>query len=1117
MNGPTATLSTNAVSMTLNNATYRTRFTLTSTTVSNPITIPAGDSLRIVGGSPTMGITNNGRLVFQGTTTYGGTITTGDTTSVIELRSSNVFSSATTTVTDGFTNTGRIELVASDAAYTTSLTITNGTLTNALGAVIRSMPGTGARSLNLQLNNQGIVDIAYPLTLDRVSAAQVNAGSITLSGGNLSITQTGTSPSFTNTGVIDVPAGRTVSVSGGVLDLTAGQFNGPSGTLNTTGVTLSFNITSARTRFTLNTTTVPGTFTIPAGDSLRLVSGTPTMTITNNGRLVFQGTTTFTGSVATGDTTSVIELRSSNLHSSATTTFATGFTNTGRIELNAADASYTTSLNLAAGTLVNAPTGVIRSVAGTGSRLIAAVLDNQGLLDLLYPLTLAEPSAAHLNSGTINANAANLTVTQTGTTPSFTNSGSILLGAGRTLSVTGGTLNLTGGLLNGPSGTLSTSGVTLNFDQTTARTRFTLATTTVPGAFTIPAGDSLRLVGGSPTMDITNSGRLIFQGTTAYNGTLTTGGPSSTVEIRSSNLFSAGNTTFATPFSNTGVIELTSADAAYTTTLTVNGGTLVNTASGIIRTPVGTGTRVLNAQLDNQGVVELPYDLSLSRASAVHVNSGSITLTTGDMTVAQSGTTPSFTNTGTITAASGRTFTVTGGTLDMTSGLFDGPSARLFTTGSTFNFTVPTARTQFTLTTTTVPGTLVIPAGDSLRLVAGSPTMDITNNGRLIFQGTTAYNGALTTGGPSSTVVVRSSNAFSAGNTTFATPFSNTGVIELTSADAAYTTTLTVNGGTLVNTASGVIRTPAGTGTRVLNAQLDNQGLVDVPYNFSLSRASATHVNSGSITLTTGDMTVAQSGTTPSFTNTGTITAASGRSFTVSGGTLDMTSGLFDGPAARLFTTGATFNFTVPTVRSRLTLTTTTVPGTLTVPAGDSLRLVAGSPNMTLNNLGRLVLQGTISLPGTLTSAAGSEIEVLSSNAFSAANVTFANAFTNNGTFRHRVIDASYTGAITFSSGTFVNGVNGTVSFEGISGTRTMTAPAITNDGAWQTILTNTITGPIAQNGTLTVPSGTLTLASLLTLNSGSVTTVDGTLVKNGSCTNLGGAITGLSPTATCP
>jgi hypothetical protein len=193
------------------------------------------------------------------------------------------------------------------------------------------------------------------------------------------------------------------------------------------------------------------------------------------------------------------------------------------------------------------------------------------------------------------------------------------------------------------------------------------------------------------------------------------------------------------------------------------------------------------------------------------------------------------------------------------------------------------------------------------------------------------------------------------------------------------------------------------------------------------------------------------------------------------------------------------------------------VPGTLTVPAGDSLRLVAGSPNMTINNLGRLLLQGTMSLGGTLTSVVGSEIEVLSSNAFSAANVTFANAFTNNGTFRHRVIDASYTGAITFSSGTFVNGVNGTVLFEGISGTRTMTAPAITNDGAWQTILTNTITGPIAQNGTLTVPSGTLTLASLLTLNSGSVTTVDGTLVKNGSCTNLGGAITGLSPTATCP
>ncbi|MCC7003763.1 MAG: hypothetical protein IT357_16520 [Gemmatimonadaceae bacterium] len=1117
LSGPAAQLSTSGTTLAFTTQSARTRLALVSTTVPGTFTIPAGDSLLLAGGSPTMTLVNNGRLVFQATTSFTGSLTTGDTTSVIELRSSNAYGGVTTTFTNGFTNAGLIELRAVDAGYTTTLAMSAGTLVNAPGGIIRSVPGTGARVLNAQLDNQGLLHVPYGLSMTRASATHTNSGAIDLSTGDLSIAQSGTTPSFTNTGVVSVAAGRTLTITGGAADFSAGAFNGPSATLSTSGVTMTLNNATARTRFALANTTVSNPITIPAGDSLRLVLGSPTMNITNNGRLIFQSSTTYNGTITTGGPTSEIEVRSSNVYGGATTTFTNGFTNTGLITLTVADAGYTSTLAVSNGTLTNEVGGIIRSVSGPGARVLNAQLDNRGLLDVAYPLTISRPSSAHVNSGTIDLTGANLTLSQSGTTPSFTNTGAILVPTGRTMSVTGGVLDLTAGTFDGPSGTLNTSGTTLSFNINTVRTNFTLATTTVPGTFTIPAGDSLRLAGGSPTMDIVNNGRLVFQNSTTYNGTITTGGPSSEIEVRSSNAYGGATTTFANGFTNTGLIRLTVADAGYTSTLAVTNGTLINEVGGIIRSVTGPGARTLNAQLDNRGLLDVAYPLTIGRPSSAHVNSGTIDLTLANLTLNQSGTTPSFTNTGTILVPTGRTMSVSGGVLDLTAGLFDGPSGTLNTSGTTLSFNINTVRTNFTLATTTVPGTFTIPAGDSLRLAGGSPTMDIANNGRLIFQNSTTYNGTITTGGPSSEIEVRSSNAYGGATTTFANGFTNTGLIRLTVADAGYTSTLNVSSGTLINEVGGIIRSVAGPGARTLNAQLDNRGLLDVAYPLTINRASATHVNSGSIALGAGNLTVTQSGTTPSFTNTGTITAASGLSLTFNGGAVDMTSGLVDAPAARLFTSSATFNFTVPTVRSQLTLTATTVPGTLTIPAGDSLRLVAGSPTMTIDNLGRLILQGTTSLGGSLTSNVGSEIEVRSSNAFGGATATFSNAFTNNGLLRHRVIDAGYTGAINFSSGTFVNSASGSVSFEGTTGSRTMTAPAITNNGDWQTVLTNTITGPITQNGTLTVPSGTLTLNSLLTLNSPSITTINGTLVKNGSCTNTGGTITGSSPTATCP
>src|SRR5438552_15448975 len=57
-----------------------------------------------------------------------------------------------------------------------------------------------------------------------------------------------------------------------------------------------------------------------------------------------------------------------------------------------------------------------------------------------HAFTINKANADHSSSGTITLSGADLTLTQTGTTRSFTNSGTLDLGANRTLAVSGGTV-----------------------------------------------------------------------------------------------------------------------------------------------------------------------------------------------------------------------------------------------------------------------------------------------------------------------------------------------------------------------------------------------------------------------------------------------------------------------------------------------------------------------------------------------------------------------------------------------------------------------------------------------------------------------------------------------------
>src|SRR5438552_13950047 len=80
--------------------------------------------------------------------------------------------------------------------------------------------------------------------------------------------------------------------------------------------------------------------------------------------------------------------------------------------------------------------------------------------------------------------------------------------------------------------------------------------------------------------------------------------------------------TVANGFTNNGLIELSSSNGQIAPALHVSAGTLVNAVGAQINILAGTGGgRTLDAQLDNEGTLNLGADLALNKASADHFRS----------------------------------------------------------------------------------------------------------------------------------------------------------------------------------------------------------------------------------------------------------------------------------------------------------------------------------------------------------------------------------------------------------------------------------------------------------------------------------------------------------------
>jgi hypothetical protein len=1042
-------------------------------------------------------------------------------------------------VSNGFTNAGTIVLTDSTSSYGATLNVSTGTLTNAPTGTISSTTGTlGPRTIGAQLDNQGMFTLSRSLTLSRASAAHTNSGSIILAGAVLTINQSGTLPSFTNTGLIDDGAGDSVKISSGTFNYDGGSISGGTLSLSSVFVAASQSFSTATAGLSVASTTWggSGTLTVAPATTVMWRASSISAPLVNQGTLVVNGTSAFNGAFS-NDAGATLQIQGNGTYSTATLSVANSFTNDGAIVLTDITSSYGATLNMPAGaTLTNAAGATIDAAVGlAGPRTLGLELSNQGTLTLHRDLTLSRAGAAHANSGTIDLVSGDLSITQSGTTPSFTNTGTISVAAADTVKVSSGTFNYAGGSISG-GGTFLLSSATVNatqsFSTATAALGMASATWGGSGTLTVAPATSLLVRASTINSSLDNQGSVIVNGTSSFNGALTTAA-GTLLRVEGNGTYSTGTLTVANGFTNNGLLELTDITSSYGATLNVTTGTLVNAASGTISATTGTlGPRTLNAQLDNQGTINVAtaanQALTINRAAAVHQNSGGITIASGDITIGGAG--QSFTNTGAISVAAGDTFRVTAGTFTHNGGSISGAGAlqlstangafniahtiaSMLITSSTASFTTPqsTGATGFQFISSTINGPAVLTndLGRFLNVGASTINADLDNHGTLLVNGTSTFNGVLSTG-DTSLIQVQGNGTYSTGTMNVANGFTNRGVIELSDIVSSYGATLNVTSGTLTNAPGATITALTGTnGPRTLGAALDNQGalvVATVPAQaLTINKAGADHLNSGTIDITSGDLTINQTGTTPSFTNDGAITIGTGDTLRVSGGAFTLNTGTLGGGGAlslssvnpatfnvpqsvpAMLVSSSTVNFATPqsTGATGFSFTSSTIngPGSLTNDVGKTLDLRSTTVNGPFSNLGTLLIHGSSVANDTLTTAAGSLIRIQGNGTFSTGTFTVAKGFENAGTLELTDSTSSYGATLAVPNGSFVNLpgalVNATA---GSAGPRTLTAK-LDNQGAMSVALapgrTLTINGAGATHsntGTIDVSGGDLTI-----------------------------------------
>ncbi|MCH8147238.1 MAG: hypothetical protein IH987_04485 [Planctomycetes bacterium] len=262
--------------------------------------------------------------------------------------------------------------------------------------------------------------------------------------------------SFSTSGTISIDPGKTLSIVGGNAELGFGttflgagviDFAGPPITLTlVSDVTNQAGGVGPRLGFSSDVT-IEGPGTLTNEGSLTFHNETVNVDLINDGFITVRQGVFFNmlNNPLANLPNGTIRIAPATTNP-VTLTVQEGFTNQGTIELSLdvfnADTVGTT-LRVVSGTLLNAPSGTLLSTQPQPSppntgRTIDATVDNQGTIDVQYPLTIYHAAASHFNKALINADQ-NLTILQTAD-GTFTNTtaGTIDIEAAMTVTVSGG-------------------------------------------------------------------------------------------------------------------------------------------------------------------------------------------------------------------------------------------------------------------------------------------------------------------------------------------------------------------------------------------------------------------------------------------------------------------------------------------------------------------------------------------------------------------------------------------------------------------------------------------------------------------------------------------------------
>jgi hypothetical protein len=359
--------------------------------------------------------------------------------------------------------------------------------------------------------------------------------------------------------------------------------------------------------------------------------------------------------------------------------------------------------------------------------------------------------------------------------------------------------------------------------------------------------------GSSVDAPVVNRGLIMSDsGSAVISGGLTTSGTST---IRVSGGTFGSSVAVPAGFTNNGAIELYNGG-----TISTVAATLVNAVGASITTrtgPIG-GNAQMTGALDNRGTISLAIPLLLMTAGASHLNTGSITISSGvfglqtngadafdnqgtidasggGMTLTLSGSGAGFTNSGSITVGSTYGIQVTNGPFVSSSGSISGPG-NLWLSNTSATLSAPiTLGVNGTLglavrNSTLSGAALTTSAGAFITLDGGTiaTPLNLQAGTLLVAPAGGSVTGALTTA--SGVLISIEANQPAVATTlTVASGFTNLGQILLGNSVAGAPARLEVTGGTLINGPGGSITALVGAGapsSHFLSAQLDNQGSV---------------------------------------------------------------------------------------------------------------------------------------------------------------------------------------------------------------------------------------------------------------------------------------------------